>query len=299
MKKHQSGILQPLPSYARYLSFSIKDKEEITRTLSKLCRESSSLVDGANAVLGIGQSLVEMLGVSIEGLRHLPQTNAPGLPPVARQAEALWIWLRGEDRGEIFLRSRTLIDLLSPAFAVEEIRDAYVYRDGRDLSGFEDGTENPQGEDAIGAAIVGPNSPLAGSSFVAVQCWQHDFKCFQAMPEHVRNHAIGRDAKSNQELAEAPESAHVKRTAQESFSPEAFVVRRSMPWSEGVNGGLVFVAFGKSFDAFEVQFKRMTGVDDGIVDALFSFTVPVCGAYYWCPPVDDGRLDLSLIGIKD
>jgi hypothetical protein len=34
------------------------------------------------------------------------------------------------------------------------------------------------------------------------------------------------------------------------------VLRRSMPWADGMRGGLNFVAFGKSFDAFEAQGKE-------------------------------------------
>ncbi len=33
--------------------------------------------------------------------------------------------------------------------------------------------------------------------------------------------------------------------ATENFDPEAFMLRRSMPWAEGLAGGLNFVAFGK------------------------------------------------------
>ena len=61
--------------------------------------------------------------------------------------------------------------------------------------------------------------------------------------------------------------------------------------------GLHFVAFGKSFDAFEAQLLRMIGAEDGIVDALFSFTRPVSGAYFWCPPLENGRLNLGLLGM--
>jgi putative iron-dependent peroxidase len=108
---------------------------------------------------------------------------------------------------------------------------------------------------------------------------------------------IGRRRDDNVELADAPPSAHVKRTAQESFAPEAFVVRRSMPWAEGAHAGLVFVAFGRSFDAFEAQLRRMVGGEDGISDALFRFTRPLTGAYYWCPPVtSQGRIDLRALG---
>ena len=70
-----------------------------------------------------------------------------------------------------------------------------------------------------------------------------------------------------------------------------------MPWSDGNAGGLNFVAFGKSFDAFEAQLKRMVGAEDGITDALFKFTRPVTGSYFWCPPMMKGRLDLRALGL--
>jgi putative iron-dependent peroxidase len=107
---------------------------------------------------------------------------------------------------------------------------------------------------------------------------------------------IGRRKSDNMEIDDAPPSAHVKRTAQESFEPAAFILRRSMPWSDERKAGLVFVAFGKSFDAFEALLRRMVGAEDGIPDALFGFTRPVSGGYFWCPPIKDGRLDLSMLG---
>ena len=82
----------------------------------------------------------------------------------------------------------------------------------------------------------------------------------------------------------------MKRTEQESFEPEAFVVRRSLPWTDGPENGLMFVAFGRTLDAFEMQLRRMVGLDDGIVDGLFRFTRPITGGYYWCPPVDGSQL---------
>jgi len=116
------------------------------------------------------------------------------------------------------------------------------------------------------------------------------------MAPHDQDLAIGRRRSDNEEIDDAPPYAHVKRTAQESFEPEAFLFRRSMPWNDERRAGLVFVAFGKSFDAFEAQLRRMTGAEDGIVDALFRFSRPVTGAYFWCPPWRDGRLDLRALG---
>ena len=79
--------------------------------------------------------------------------------------------------------------------------------------------------------------------------------------------------------------------------PTAFVLRRSMPFADAHEAGLQFVAFGHSLRAFRTLLQRMTGADDGIVDGLFGFTRPVSGAYFWCPPVEHGRLDLRAIGV--
>lgn len=43
--------------------------------------------------------------------------------------------------------------------------------------------------------------------------------------------------------------------------------------------------------------RRMVGVEDGIGDALFSFTRPISGAYFWCPPLREGKLDLRALGL--
>jgi putative iron-dependent peroxidase len=108
---------------------------------------------------------------------------------------------------------------------------------------------------------------------------------------------IGRRRVDNAELDDAPESAHVKRTAEENFDQEAFVVRRSMPSTRDEQGGLYFVAFSHSFDAFETQFHKMLGLEDHIVDALFQISMPLSNAYFWRPPKQQGHLNLSVLGI--
>jgi putative iron-dependent peroxidase len=292
MGSAQAGILAPIPTVARYLIFSLKPGCDPRRVLPALGEE----IDGDYAVLGIGESLALALDVHIEGLRTFPHAVGPGFEVPSTPA-ALWCWLRGSDRGELIHRTLALQKILSPAFELEKVTDAFRYGEGLDLTGYEDGTENPKGEDALGAAIVESRSPaLSGSSFVAVQQWIHGFQGFEAMNAGQQDLTIGRRKSDNTEIDDAPPSAHVKRTAQESFEPAAFILRRSMPWSDERKAGLVFVAFGKSFDAFEALLRRMVGAEDGIPDALFGFTRPVSGGYFWCPPIKDGRLDLSMLG---
>jgi putative iron-dependent peroxidase len=293
MTNAQPGVLAPIPGLARYLTFSQEPDTDPREALAAL----AGIVDGEELVLGIGQSLALHLECNIEQLRVFPGHAGAGFDVPSTQA-ALWCWVRGEDRGDILHRSREVQLAAQLAFTTDEIVDAFQYGASLDLTGYEDGTENPKGERAIKAALLSGRGPgLDGSSFVAVQQWVHDLDLFESKPATERDDIIGRRQSDNEELEVAPESAHVKRTAQETFDPEAFVLRRSMPWADEYGAGLYFVAFGRSFDAFEAQLLRMVGAEDGIVDALFTFTRPVSGAYFWCPPMKDGRLDLDHMGI--
>ncbi len=292
MQNIQAGILAEGTKLARYLEFSVDSEADVKTALQALVAKDVS----ENMVIGIGQSLLDLLGANVLGLRTMPAKTGSGIEVPSTPA-ALWCWLRGTDRGEIFHRSRQLENILAPGFAITSVIDSFQYDANRDLSGYEDGTENPEGEEAVHAAIVQDQGEgLDGSSFVAVQQWLHDFDVLDAMSTKQQDDAIGRHISDNEEFDEAPESAHVKRSAQENFEPEAFMLRRSMPWAEGMDAGLVFVAFGHSFTAFEAIFDRMLGKDDTVTDALFTFTQPVSGAYFWCPPVKAGKLDLSAIG---
>ena len=294
----QAAVLAPVPAVGRYLFYAVKDGLAVRDQL----RQFADVVDGLTVLVGLGPELVEALGAEVPGLHPLAALDAAGIP-VPSTPTSLCVWLRANDRGDLVHLTRQVEAALSPAFQLDKLIDAFRHGKGpnghgRDLTGYEDGTENPEGDEAVSAvALQGAGSGLDGSSFMAVQQWVHNLDAFEAMTGIEQDHAYGRRRRDNEELADAPASAHVKRVEQESFEPAAFVVRRSMPWSEGQSAGLVFVSFGKSFDAFEVQMRRMAGLDDGVTDALFTFSRPVTGAFFWCPPVLGGRLDLRHLGL--
>jgi porphyrinogen peroxidase len=298
MEFSQAGILQPVPTVARYVFFSLASAVDLSAGLRRL----AEVAEGDAVVAGIGASAVATLGKTVPGLREFPVFSGASVEVPATPG-ALWCWLRGSDRGDLVHKTRALEKALAPAFHLDRVLDAFRHGKGpnghgRDLTGYEDGTENPDGDAARAAGFLhGAGAGLDGSSFVAVQQWLHDFDAFEAMSTEAQDNAVGRRRRDNEELEDAPESSHVKRTAQESFTPEAFVVRRSMPWVMSNKAGLVFVAFGHSFDAFEAQMRRMAGLDDGIVDAMFQISKPVSGGYFWCPPVRGGRLDLRALGL--
>lgn len=293
MGNPQAGILAAVPPAARYLTFRLRSEANPRAALQRL----AAAVDGDATVAGIGPVTVAALGKPLPGLREAEALVGPGVAFPSTPL-ALWLWLRGTDRGELLQRGRALVKLLSDAFVLDHVTDAFFHDTGRDLTGYEDGTENPKDDAATAAAIVaGQGAGLDGGSFVAVQLWRHDLAHFESFSAEERDHIVGRRREDNEEIEDAPESAHVKRTAQESFEPAAFVVRRSMPWAGALDEGLVFVAFGHSFDAFEALSKRMLGLTDGVVDALFRFTRPLTSSHFWCPPVKGKQLDLSALGL--
>jgi putative iron-dependent peroxidase len=283
MTTPQPGILAPVPRLARYLTFRLRHGADPRPTLANVVGRAA---DGS-AVLGLGRSLELALGRADEAARTFPAHVGAGFEVPSTPA-ALWVWLRGEDRGDLVHASRALCADLESAFEATQVIDAFQHGASRDLTGYEDGTENPTGDAAAAAGIAAD-----GSSYVAVQQWVHDLAHFNAHSQERRDHIIGRRLSDNEELDDAPASAHVKRTAQEDFDPEAFVLRRSMPWADAEREGLVFVAFGRSYDAFEAQLRRMVGQDDGVVDALFDFTRPLTGAFFRCPPLVNGQLALT------
>lgn len=287
----QPGLLAtPVPAHARHLFFALDSLEALPAVLDQLLPQ----VDGQRLILGIGAPLAKALGREVPGLRSFPQLDAMVENPATQHA--LWLWLRGAERGELFLRAQALQQALAPALRLVDSVDGFLHRGGHDLTGYEDGTENPVDEDAVAAAIVPGDQPgLAGSSFAAFQLWKHDLEYFKSLPQAEQDNIIGRRLSDNEELDDAPESAHVKRTAQESFAPEAFMVRRSVAWTDERGAGLAFVALGFSLDAFEVQLRRMSGLEDGVVDGLYRFSRPLTGGYYWCPPLAEVGPDLRLL----
>jgi putative iron-dependent peroxidase len=291
MMNFQTAVLAPVPLFASSLLFEVSDEVKPAEVLDRL----SNLVVGDGVVIGLGQRLVGALGASVSGHRTAPVVTRADIS-IPTNTEAVWCLCSGVSRDEADQRVATTTAALTGVFDRASSLDLFFFDGGRDLTGYVDGTENPVDNDAVEAAIVRDQGPgMDGSTFVAVQKWVHDLALFDSFGTADCDNIFGRTLEGDIEIEDAPLSAHVKRTAQEDFDPEAFVVRRSMPWRDSNQEGLLFIAYGKSFDAFEALLNRMVGLDDGIVDGLFRFTEPVSSAYFWCPPTAGHRIDLSAL----
>ncbi|MCB6183732.1 Dyp-type peroxidase [Leeia sp. TBRC 13508] len=276
MSKFQGAILAPIPAFARHLLWKIQDLAKVEFALDAI----KEFIDGEKIAIGYGKKLVDLLGIENNQLKAFH-------PPVGAQRDIpsneydLWLWIRSAEIGELVHLQQLLESKLAGLFVLEDVVQCFKYKEGRDLTGYEDGTENPVDKDALNVAVGDMND-----AYAVLQIWQHNLNRFHSFTPEEKDLLIGRRLKDNEEIEDAPDSAHVKRTAQESFEPEAFMVRRSMPWSDGCSSGLAFLSFEKNgMNAFESQFKRMLGLEDGVEDGLFRFSVPIKTSYFWIPEV--------------
>jgi putative iron-dependent peroxidase len=286
----QPAILRALWPAGQVLGFRLTAPQQGKPLLRALLAHEL----GDHTVVGLGPMLVSAFGGVVPGLRQFPELEfAPGAALPSSPMD-VWAMVGGDSPAEVHDRVRALTSRLPGGLVWAEDLATFTWHGGRDLTGYEDGTENPAGDAAWAAAFL-QEGAFAGSSFVAAMRWQHDLAAFAALPEAARDHIMGRRIRDNAEIADAPPSAHVKRAAQESFDPPAFMLRRSMPWAGAERAGLYFVAYGADLDRFERVLRRMLGLEDGIADALLGYSSPQTGAYFWCPPVREGRLDLGAV----
>ena len=178
MSFSQPGILAPLPPQSHYMEFVLAPGADPLAVLRGLASRRFN----PDAVIGLGPSLFSGLASPIEGLRPFPALHGAAGDIPSTQAD-LWLWQRGDDRGRIFHQARAFAQHAAPAFRCNRVADGFKYDGGRDLTGYEDGTENPKGDAARAAAILsGAGAGRDGSSFVAVQQWRHNFDLSRPSP---------------------------------------------------------------------------------------------------------------------
>ncbi|MEZ5700894.1 MAG: Dyp-type peroxidase [Burkholderiaceae bacterium] len=135
----QPGILETIPAQARYLAFQRRPGADPRASLRALAAQA----DGTTCVVGLGPSLIGEFRAPVHGLRPYKGIEGAQVKLPATPVDLL-IWLRGSDRGELLLRSQSLQEALGGAFELESVTDAFNHAGGKDLTGYEDGTETPK-----------------------------------------------------------------------------------------------------------------------------------------------------------
>jgi putative iron-dependent peroxidase len=178
--------------------------------------------------------------------------------------------------------------------AVEPVDEVHGFRyfDNRDLIGFVDGTENPQGEAAAEAVLTaGEDTAFAGGSYVIVQKYLHDLDGWNALSTGQQEAIIGRKKLSNIELDDSvkPTSAHNALTTITEDGKEIKILRDNMPFGRVGQGefGTYFIGYSRSPRTIEQMIENMfIGRPPGNYDRLLDFSRAVTGNLFFAPSAD-------------
>jgi putative iron-dependent peroxidase len=176
-------------------------------------------------------------------------------------------------------------DAVSPADEVHGFR----YFDDRDVIGFVDGTENPRGEAAIEAVLIGEeDAGFAGGSYVIVQKYLHDLEGWNALSTEAQERIIGRTKLSDIELDDSvkPTSAHNALTTIVEGGKEVKILRDNMPFGRPGHDefGTYFIGYSRSPRTTEQMLENMfIGKPPGNYDRLLDFSRAVTGNLFFVP----------------
>ncbi len=171
---------------------------------------------------------------------------------------------------------------------VDEVH-GFRYFDDRDLLGFVDGTENPRGEAAIDAVLIGAeDAAFAGGSYVIVQKYLHDLDAWNALSTEAQERIIGRTKLSDIELDDSvkPTSAHNALTTIVENGKEIKILRDNMPFGQPGHGefGTYFIGYSRSPRTIEQMLENMfIGKPPGNYDRLLDFSRAVTGNLFFVP----------------
>lgn len=176
---------------------------------------------------------------------------------------------------------------------VDEVH-GFRYFDSRDLLGFVDGTENPEGADAVHAVYVTDEQDpaYAGGSYVIVQKYVHDMEAWDALSTEEQELAIGRYKLNDVEMPDdvKPANSHVAlNTIEDENGEELEIVRDNMPFGRPGSDeyGTYFIGYAADPAITEKMLENMfIGDPPGNHDRILDFSTALTGSLFFVPTID-------------
>lgn len=294
------SVILPLPSdHARFIVLRLKDLSitQLKQQLARLFSTRDRLITQhpqaeIKTSVAFGPELWTQLYAqtpngfqqlqAIDGAFHMPVVPADVLIHIA------------STRTDIcFALSQAFFEGIQDQVEVLDERVCFRNFDGRDLTGFIDGTENPQFPDdrAETALLSADAGVFADGSFVFAQRFAHDLEKWKKLKVDAQEQVIGRTKLESIELDDAvkPPNAHVTRAiVEDEDGEELAILRHSLPYGDGRGEqGLFFIAYTNNLSIIDNMLLQMFGNSgDGIHDRLLHFVSAKDGAYYFAPSTE-------------
>ena len=179
---------------------------------------------------------------------------------------------------------------LGDAVSIVDEVHGFKYFDDRDLLGFVDGTENPEGDDAVAATLIGAeDAAFAGGSYVIVQKYLHDLGKWNAVPVEMQEKMIGRAKLSDIEQKDSEKASYAHNVLTSIVDEDGNsleILRDNMPFGDIGKGefGTYFIGYAKSPSTTEKMLENMfVGSPPGNYDRLLDFSRAVTGTLFFVP----------------
>ncbi|MFY9856241.1 MAG: Dyp-type peroxidase [Terracidiphilus sp.] len=293
------NVVAPLTRAAIFLVVCIRQEPDSYALLRSFCAGLSGLIRavefrdieaGLTCVVGFGSDGWDKLFGSPRPAELHPfrEIRSGERHAVSTPGDILF-HIRAKRMDLCFELATQIMDSVGDAVSIADEVHGFRYFDDRDVVGFVDGTENPRGEAAREAAIIGGEDPaFAGGSYVIVQKYLHNMKAWNALSIEAQERIIGRRKLSDIELsdAEKPASAHNALTVIEENGKELKILRDNMPFGRPGYGefGTYFIGYSRTPRITETMLQNMfVGRPPGNYDRLLDFSHAATGSLFFVP----------------
>ncbi len=299
-------VSQPVASRltraAIFLVLTINPGPASEETARELCADLSSLLRGVgfrnldgqlSCVMGFGSDAWDRLFGAPRPKDLHPFREIRGVHHAVSTPGDILFHIRAASMDLCFeLATHIMARLAGAVTTVDEVHGFKSF-DDRDLIGFVDGTENPAGQGAIDATIIGEeDAAFAGGSYVIVQKYLHDLKGWDALPVEEQENIIGRQKLSDIEQRDAdkkPYAHNVLTSISDEDGEQLQIVRDNMPFGAIGKGefGTYFIGYARAPDRIEKMLQNMfVGNPPGTYDHLLDFSRAVTGCLFFVPTAD-------------
>jgi len=298
--EYQQGIVAPASAHALFITLNVDqiDHLEQQQLLNVIASLPQQLADqqaahpDAKLFLNIGLSsdFWDMFSFPAKpkGLKPFQEIINESVTMPACDAHFL-LHIRSNRHDVNYHLSQLLLAQLIPFLKLDEMVHGFCYLDSRDLTGFVDGTENPQGDDREQVALVSDDSEFNRGSYIHLQKYVHNIPRWQQLSLSEQEASYGRSKIENIEFPSAAKSscAHTKRASvKDNEGNNVEILRQSLPWGDQYGQGLMFASFSAGADNFDLMLKSMCEVDENDhCDAILKVSKAVSGHAFFAPPL--------------
>ncbi|MCW4629961.1 MULTISPECIES: Dyp-type peroxidase [Marinomonas] len=295
MTPFQSGIIAEASSDALFITLNV-NKSEI-KTFKDTLAAAPRLIEGMqqqfpDAALHASIGLSSQIWDTLDTKR--PQLLSPFPHIVGQETEILptdvdlVLHIRSSRRDVTYQLGTTLFAAFGKSVTLVEEVNCFKYLDNRDLTGFVDGTENPEGEKRKAVALVDDEDPdFKNGSYFNLMRFVHDLAKWEKEDLKTQEDIYGRTKHSNQEYPSAEKSvhAHTKRTSLKDEQGRSLeILRHSMPFASLTEKGLMFASYSKTPVIFNQMLESMVkGDEQGNTDHLMKYTRATTGQAFFVP----------------